>query len=522
MRMYDVMVPIKSDENIPASSCIDQSQNILSLNPTDILALPSVIPVGNSMGQRVGSIKRELLSFIYQSCNGSVLGDIMDRFEEGVIAIDIKGRIFYVNDAYTKILGVPKSKVLGMQMQTVEPGAAILKVCEDGEPILGKVVRVKTLNRYATVNIYPIKRENSLIAVVSVFRDVTEINQLNQDLDKAKGLADYFRQQLTSQNGLTNGSIIGRNPYFLKALSRSVTVAKTDASVLLLGENGVGKEVFAKTIHENSNRSNKPLISVNCAAIPENLLESELFGYEDGSFTGAKRGGKLGKFELANGGTLFLDEVGDMSAMMQSKLLRVLQEKEIDKIGRTRNIPVDVRIVAATNRPLDIMIQQGTFRSDLYYRLNVVSIDIPPLRDRGEDIGLLAHHFLQHYNGKYNKDTVLSTEVLRFFNSYLWPGNVRELQNCIEYTVIMSSEKEIHIGHLPHQMNIPQKDYFDIDITHTPDQMEALKEKVHSTEKAMIQEALLACENNKTKAMKMLGISRRTFYRKLKNYGLCL
>lgn len=514
MKISDVMKHITTDEKgLALSPNIAENQNIHDLSLDDIYALPEVVPVINQMGQQVGTVARELLLFLSQACNTEFFAQVMNKFEDGVVAIDGSGRIFYVNDAYTKILGVSKLNVLGKQIQTIEPGATILQVLQGGKPILGKVVEIKSLKHYVTVNIFPLYARMNF--VVSIFRDVTETKQLNQALGRAEGLAEYFRSELEAHKFLVDGSIVGNHPSFLNIMAQSMTVSKTDASVLLFGENGVGKEVVAKAIHLNSNRSNKPLISVNCAAIPEYLLESELFGYEEGSFTGAKRGGKLGKFELADGGTLFLDEVGDMSMSMQSKLLRVLQEKEIEKIGRTRNVPVDVRIVAATNRHLEEMVKQGTFRIDLYYRLNVVALRIPSLRERGEDIALLAHHFLQTYNAKYSKSLILSPETIRCLNNYAWPGNVRELQNCLEYAVIMCSGKEIRLEHLPAQLNL--------DIATLSHQNSGAKadfqESVDLTEKELIRKALDASGNNKTKAIEMLGISRRTFYRKLKKFG---
>lgn len=518
MQVRDIMIPLSSNEKIQTLSGIYDDEYILNTNAADILALPLMVPVLNRKGEVIGSAAKDTLLFLRQACNDWMLGQILDKYQEAIIAIDREGRIFYVNDAYSKILGVPKYRVLGKNMNTIEPGAALLQVCESGEPILGRALHIKSLNRHVTVNIHPIRSGSDLVAVVSIFRDVTETKQLSQALNKAQGLADYFREQLQNNGDLSNLSMIGRNPGFLKAIAQAKIAAKTDVPVLITGENGVGKEVIAKSLHANSNRHNKPLICVNCAAIPENLLESELFGYEEGSFTGAKRGGKPGKFELADGGTIFLDEVGDMSTIMQSKILRVLQEKEIEKIGRTQNVPVDVRIIAATNRPLEQMIKQGTFRNDLYYRLNVVSIRIPPLRERGEDIGLLAYHFLQQFNIKYNKNIALSSEVLYFLYSYEWPGNVRELQNCIEYATIMCPSEEVLLENLsPHMI---EADPCVVEKVQTQlTKVGSLRDEVYLTEKDAVGRALQACKNNKSAAMKMLGISRRTFYRKLKEFG---
>lgn len=521
MKISDIMThkPAGKFSESSLLSCMDSGRDVIGLNQADISRLSPMIRVHDDTGRTVGSVDREIVQYLHKTCDGWVMGQIMDRVQECVIAVDHTGRIFYVNEAYTRILGVAKHNVLGRKLQKVEPGAALLEVLKTGQSILEKAVHIKSINHDVMVNIYPIKRDDGrLAAAVSVFRDVTETKKLSRALYRAQGLAEYFRTQLEEQDQIRS-SIIGRHPSFLKIVSQSMMVAKTDAPVLITGENGVGKEVIAKAIHQNSGRSNHPLISVNCAAIPEGLLESELFGFEEGSFTGAKKGGKLGKFELAEGGTIFLDEIGDMSPVMQSKLLRVLQEKEIEKIGRTQNVPVNVRVLAATNRELEKLVKAGQFRSDLYYRLNVVTLTIPPLRERGEDIGLLAQHFLLQQNSKYNRELTLSPEVLRFFYRYDWPGNVRELQNCIEYAVIMCAEQDILPDHLPAHMNRDNtgenaepeaKKWLD---------MASLRENQQSREKELIREALAACKNNKSEAMKMIGMSRRSFYQKLKKYG---
>ena len=520
LKISDITIPAKSQESLSVQNVLNSNQDVLQLDYSIVNAYPPLVGVMSPDGEIMGHVERDTLLFLKKNCDGWILDQILDRFHEGVVAVDNTGRIFYVNDTYSKILGVPKHNVLGKHLQKIEPGATILEVLKTCEPVLGKAVQIKSVNRHVVVNIFPIKQESRLVAIVSIFRDVTETKQLSQALDRVQGLADYLRQQLTEQDDLTKNQIIGKHPSFIKTISQAITVAKTDAPVLLGGENGSGKEVLAKLIHQKSERSKKPLITVNCAAIPENLLESELFGYAEGSFTGAKRGGKPGKFELAEGGTIFLDEIGDMPLVMQSKLLRVLQEKEIEKIGRTQNIPIDVRVIAATNRPLEEMIQQGKFRRDLYYRLNVVAIKAPSLRERGEDVGLLAHHFLMHCNVKYKKEAICSPEVFRFFSQYDWPGNVRELQNCIEYAVIMCPGQVIFLEHLPAQMSEFAGSFAPPKPLGQQTDIVSLRDGLQATEKDLMKNALEACGNNKTKTMKLLGISRRTFYQKLKQHRL--
>ena len=359
------------------------------------------------------------------------------------------------------------------------------------------------------MRMFPIWRGGEVAGAFSVFRDVTELNRLGREVERVTQVAEELTSQLDVE--LSRFQMIGQDPQFRNLLSRAVTAAKTDATVLIRGENGVGKEGFAKLIHQASPRRNKPFITVNCSAIPESLIESELFGYEEGSFTGAKKGGKLGKFELAQGGTLFLDEVGDMPLLMQSKLLRVLQEGEVEKIGREENVAVDVRIVAATNQPLEELVEQKRFRADLYYRLNVVSLPIPPLRERRGDILPLAYHFLDRYNAQYQKSATLSPGAAQALLNYGWPGNVRQLQNCIESAVILCGRKEIDAAML--SMG-PASRPAEAAQPPGPRQYGTLREETARFERQVLQAVLDQCGGNRERAAKLLGISRRTFYRK--------
>ena len=279
---------------------------------------------------------------------------------------------------------------------------------------------------------------------------------------------------------------------------------------MIRGETGSGKELIAKAIHGISKRSTFPFVEINCAAIPENLLESELFGYDSGAFTGARHSGRIGKFEMAQNGTLFLDEIGDISLSTQVKLLRFMQEKYIERIGSNRKIPINVRIIAATNRNLEQMVQQGEFREDLYYRLNVVPIFIPPLRERNGDIPILAYYFLDFFCKQYDKNLSFSSQTLEYLQDYPWPGNVRELRNVVENAVITCQEKII----TPEYLNIkdgPTKPHFS---------SLSLKHEVENLEKEIIKKALQIANNNRSMAIKYLGISSRTFYKKLDKYGL--
>ena len=287
--------------------------------------------------------------------------------------------------------------------------------------------------------------------------------------------------------------------------------------MLLTGETGTGKEVFANAIHNASDRRDKPMISINCAAIPGELLESELFGYEEGSFTGAKKGGKKGKIELANEGTLFLDEIGDMPLSMQAKLLRVLQEKEIEKIGGYKTIPVDIRIIAATRKNLEEMIEQGLFREDLYYRLTEINIEMPPLRKRKSDIPILAKHFLDRLNREYKSSIILSKEVLECFEGYMWPGNIRELDNVIKSAYASCDSFRIKLIDLPSKMVASHRVSEE-----SRDETKRLAGLMEEYEKNIITEELRKYSWNCKKAADELGIHKSLLYKKIAKYGIDL
>lgn len=310
-------------------------------------------------------------------------------------------------------------------------------------------------------------------------------------------------------------NMLGNQANFLTVLQKAQRAALGTSTVLITGESGTGKELLARAIHGASDRSSKPFIAVNCSSIPEALLESELFGYEEGAFTGARRQGKLGKFELAQGGTLFLDEVGDLPLAMQPKLLRVLQERVIDRVGGSESIPVDVRIVAATNKNLTTMVETGEFREELFYRLHVIPLRLPPLRERREDIELLSSHFLQKYVHLLGKQPhVISESLMTVLENYSWPGNLRQLENAVEYMVNMARTPIITLEDAP--------DYLKGSMAVKEQITLSLDQRLSEYEKAIIREALKGASSTQDKiaAAKALGISQATLYRKLNEHGL--
>lgn len=450
--------------------------------------------------------------------------EAIDAIHDGIIVLDRESRILFINSGYTRIIGVPKEKIVGRKLIEIEPESPLLNVLQSGKPLVNEVVYLKKAKRTIVATSTPVYHGGQIIGAVSVFKDATELNELKQALYKFEYILRQLQTELNKKEPFPPAfsSIVGNSPRIREAISLASKIASADCTVLILGESGVGKELFAQAIHYSSPRSRFPFVKVNAAAIPENLLESELFGYEEGAFTGAKKGGKPGKFELADGGTLFLDEIGDMSLATQAKLLRALQEKEIERVGGTKPIRLDVRVIAATNQDLEEMVVKGKFRQDLFYRLNVVSLVIPPLRERKEDIPLLVEKFRDQYAAKYKKEVFFSEEVMEIFQQYHWPGNVRELQNVVEHAIVVCTDMIITPRDLPfYLINLRP----DVQVRRSNGIETKLREKgslaslIAEIEREAIAWALKNSNYNKTRAIKTLGLSRRTFYQKLRKYG---
>lgn len=481
------------------------------------------LEVRDREGKKVGEMRTADLIYLIESSKRLNLSDILDKLDDGVIAVDADGRICFENEAYSRIVGVSERKTIGRNLHTVEPDAILLKVLKTGEAICRNRQLIHSVGKFVAMRIYPIIRNGDIMGAYSIFQDVSEFDKLNQEFHRMAGIAREYGNQLNEKQSLSHLKIVRRSPVYDKVLTKALTIANTDASVLIRGESGVGKEVITRLIHENSHRSSKPLITVNCAAIPDSLIESELFGYEDGAFTGSRKGGKLGKFELAHEGTLFLDEIGDMPYAMQAKLLRALQEGEIERVGGSKSISVDVRIIAATNQNLEEMIKTKQFRQDLYFRLNVVSITVPPLRERKDDIIPLINHFLQKNNEKYKKHITISPEAYHQFEEYEWPGNVRQLQNYVESMVIMTDGEGTVSSVLLSGYKLEGSQ--DSGEGGLADDLESsfllaevsFTEAVRRYERRLIRAAIESCDGNRELAIEKLGISRRTFYRKLQD-----
>ena len=392
-----------------------------------------------------------------------------------------------------------------------------MKVLQTGHAVRGVHMKVGPKKKDVIVNVAPVIVDKHIKGSVGVIHDITEFKRLAEELEKAKRIIRTLEAKYTFEE------IVGTSDAILLAVDQARKAAHTPATVLLRGESGTGKELFAHAIHNQSNRKYNQFIRVNCAAIADQLLESELFGYEEGAFTGAKRGGKKGLFEEASGGTIFLDEIGEMALNTQAKLLRVLQEKEIVKVGATKSTPVDVRIIGATNVNLEKAIERGMFREDLYYRLNVMPITVPPLRDRVEDILLLSFYLVRKFNQEYGRAvTDISQDALILLQRYHWPGNVRELENVLGRSMINMrfSETEILSKHLPELRHPSKTDDSSLALPQYLKTEGPLSVIVDSVEKDVIARVLQETGNNKTETAKRLGLSIRNLYYKMNKLKL--
>lgn len=449
----------------------------------------------------------------------SMLQAIIDSSDEAISVVDAKGNGLLINPAYTRITGLTREDVIGKPatVDISEGDSMHMQVLQTKKPVRGVHMKLGSKRKDVVVNVAPVMVDGELKGSVGVIHDVSEIKRLTEELEKAHRIIRKLEAKYSFAD------IIGFSDPMKAALEQAQSAAQTPATVLLRGESGTGKELFAHAIHNASSRRYKQFVRVNCAAISESLLESELFGYEEGAFTGAKRGGKRGLFEEASGGTIFLDEIGELSMSMQVKLLRVLQEREVVRVGGTKPVEIDVRVIAATHVNLESAIQSGRFREDLYYRLHVVPIYIPPLRQRLEDIHPLAMHLIRKYNQEYGRNVEgIAEGTLQLLYAYDWPGNVRELENVLGRAMILKrlSERVIQPEDLPplerkssRMASLPSE-------TPSAGAGKTLKEAMDEAERVHILRELAAVKGNRTLAAKRLGISIRSLYYKLDKYGL--
>lgn len=444
---------------------------------------------------------------------------LCEAFRDGICITDKQGVIHLVNSKHAEITGVPREKVLQKNAcDLVKVGVFDVVLNPEVVQTRQPVVRVQTTEegRKLVLEGNPVLDDNGDVTYVITFiRDVTTLSELREQLNSQKELLEAF-QQLNSADPdkLVKYPRVVNSQSMRRLYGEAAAIAETDATVLLLGETGVGKDVVARRIHAASPRADKAFIKVDCGSIPENLIETELFGYAAGSFSGASKNGKAGLIEAANEGTLFLDEIGELPMSMQSRLLRVLQDWEVMRVGSTTSRRVDVRIVAATNKDLEKEVQKGRFRSDLYYRLKVAVLKIPPLNQRKADILPLAHSFLGFYNNKYRKHVSLAPEAEQSLLAYAWPGNVRELENCIQGLVVTSKKDVITAAELPITLP-PGQDAAVQDISTLAMDGRSLKDIMRELEDMVIK-AGMQRYGSLSEAAKNFQVDRSTLFRKVK------
>jgi transcriptional regulator with PAS, ATPase and Fis domain len=503
IRRVGVRVSIKSASVIVNQIPIMENQELIGMNIV-ILDISELEEIAHEL-QIVKNLQ-------------TTLSGVLSASSDGVFVTDKLGSVKYVNEMASKLLGSDFDMTTGKSIEKLLHTSSLTQVAKTG---ISEVDVCRINNRNCIVSNVPIKSDNKNdsqpIGVVSTV--YLDDNKLTEEITRKwfslRQQVQYYRGELEKQgiNEMNNFvHIVSENNEFMQIKKETQKIAKSTSTVLMTGESGVGKDMFARAIHAASPRAGKPFIKVNCAAIPETLFESELFGYAPGSFTGASKKGKTGYFEQANQGTIFLDEIGDMPLSIQVKLLQVLQDRQFTRVGGENAEKVDVRIITATNRNLRDAISKGIFREDLYYRLNVIELHLPPLRLRSEDILPLAETFIDKYNAILGtKVSGMSNQVREVLQQYTWPGNIRELENAIERAANYVWEGEIDVEHLPGQILNTEKDVYE---------PTSYKMVLNDVNKEIIQDALKKAKGNKSAAARILKISRSAFYEKLAKYGI--
>lgn len=445
------------------------------------------------------------------------LSAILDTENYGMCVVDHNG--FIVKWNYEKFLHIKSEAALGRHVSQVLENTRLHIVAQTGEPELMQLQEIG--GKSVITNRIPLRLDGQLIGAAGtiLFKDIRELDELNRRMVRLEDSFEKYQSEIAKMyaSHYHFSDIITQNPEIIRLKSLAETVAPSDATVLLQGESGTGKELFAQAIHNASLVSHHPFISINCASIPKDLMEAELFGYENGAFTGARKEGHIGKLELAGEGTLFLDELGNMSYDMQIKLLRVLETKTFERLGGTRRIPFRARVIAATNEDLTQAVSQQRFRADLYYRLNVISLNIPPLRKRPEDIGLLSRHLLEQISGSHTRTTLtISEDAMTLLLTHDWPGNIRELRNVMQRASIICEGSTIYPGHLPEYIQAYSPELSSAG----GEQTGIYHREIARLEKQMIQHALEDNQGNRAAAARILGIHRSLLYKKINEYHL--
>lgn len=450
--------------------------------------------------------------------NHDLLGMIENSYDALAIA-DGESRLLLLNPAFERVMGIKSSDIIGRRIKDlvkegISDTAATVKVLETGK---AQTVLINTIagRQVLSTGIPVFDRHGKIAKVYCNLRDITELNHLKEKYEQSQKLVSKYLLELQEARRTQEAPsmFVAHSSQMKQIIETAYRIARIDTTVLILGESGVGKDLVARLVHEASPRMGTgTFVKINCGAIPAELLESELFGYESGAFTGAKKDGKAGYFEIADKGTLFLDEIGDLPLRLQVKLLSVIQDQEITRVGGTRPKKVDVRIIAATNRDVEKMVKTGNFREDLYYRLNVVPIYIPSLRERREEIPFLLKHYLNEFNKRYGLNVKLTKEVVEQLGGYRWPGNVRELANLVEQLVVLSNEDLVTTDHLPKKFTVSAETE-----PGEAHEVRSLDESVRDFESRLIRRALEQSKTNEEAAHK-LGISLSTLARRIRQF----
>lgn len=510
-----------SDEELYLENGDDKTQSTISKKDL-LIAFAGGLPSEQTLNELCEKYVEKSKSFIHTSVENILekfFNDFSSQIEwfisifnsihDGIMVADEKGVVRFINPAYTILTGVKAHEIIGQELSIVRPSARLPEVIKSGEPLYGVYRKVGAVEYIASM--HPIIVQGKIIGGVTIASDITEIQNLNKKLinysNKVKGLINRVKDQNVARYDFYD--ILGVSPEFQKMMRMAQKLSQSNINVLIRGESGTGKELFAHAIHNSSKRAQGPFVVVNCAAIPVNLLESELFGYEAGAFTGANKHGKSGLVEIADEGTIFLDEIGDMNIELQAKLLRFLQSMQFQRVGGTEMVTVNVRVIAATNRDLESMVEKETFREDLYYRLNAAQLKIPPLRERKEDIEILLNYFLAKEGNRDYGPFTLAEDTKRILLRYPWPGNIRELENTVNFLTSISNENVITTA------NLPEKFFQDRRGMH-------YREETNREKQALINalDQFGKSVDGKKEAAKHLGISLATLYNKLKYYGI--
>ena len=468
------------------------------------------VPVTANPGSMLDAIEEaeKILESLHEKEEkAQLISSILDCCTTAIIALDKDGTVTNINSLAKRYLNCSDGDLLGKKYKSIFGNERIIIDALGGKASFQQLLTYQ--NEIFAANCLPITVGDEVHGAVLNLQGSSEIHTMESNLRKR--IANGY----SAKNSFDD--IIGQSRVLLDAKKKALTYAPVDSTVMIYGESGVGKELFAQSIHNNSLRRNQPFVAINCAALPESLLESELFGYVKGAFTGARSEGKAGIFELAHNGTIFLDEIGEMSVALQARLLRVIQEKEIMRLGDSKVISVNVRVLAATNKNLLEEIKKGNFREDLYYRLCVLVLRLPPLRERKEDIPELVQHFTKHYSIKYSRNIdYVSPEALELLQKFSYPGNIREFSNLIERTIVLSHRKFIGVEEVQRALNEEFSNYIHTDTEPSVDP-EIL---MINDEKSRLLDALLKADGNREKAAKLLGICRTTLWKKLKEYDI--